>query len=218
MYWLSTRFPSRAGAAALSVAAVTLAESALAHHAMDGQMPRTLWQGLLSGLGHPVIGIDHLAFIVGIGLLAAVAGFGPRLPAVFIGAMLAGLAVHLGGITVPGVELLVAASAALIGLALLRPRTGAGPWLEGGAFAATGLFHGYAFAESIIGAEPSPLAAYIAGLIAVQLVIALGAYAAGRTIMSESFNLAPATVVVRALGGAIFVAGASLAVLASGLV
>ncbi|PKO63289.1 MAG: urease accessory protein UreJ, partial [Betaproteobacteria bacterium HGW-Betaproteobacteria-17] len=36
--------------------------SALAHHPMGGMTPQTLSQGLLSGLGHPVIGLDHLAF------------------------------------------------------------------------------------------------------------------------------------------------------------
>ena len=42
-----------------------------AHHAMGGTTPQTLAQGLLSGLAHPVIGLDHLAFTVAAGLLAA---------------------------------------------------------------------------------------------------------------------------------------------------
>ena len=35
-----------------------------AHHVMGGRMPSTFMEGLLSGLGHPVVGLDHLAFIV----------------------------------------------------------------------------------------------------------------------------------------------------------
>ena len=37
---------------------------AIAHHPMGGNTPSTLWEGLLSGVGHPIIGFDHLAFIV----------------------------------------------------------------------------------------------------------------------------------------------------------
>ena len=43
------------------------APAAFAHHLMGGEVPTTAWQGLLSGLGHPIIGIDHFAFIVGVG-------------------------------------------------------------------------------------------------------------------------------------------------------
>jgi len=41
-------------------------------------------------------------------------------------------------------------------------------------FAAAGLFHGYAFGESIFGAERSPLHAYLLGLIIVQSVLTVG--------------------------------------------
>lgn len=48
--------------------------AALAHHAMGGQLPQTFGQGLLSGIGHPVIGVDHFAFVVAVGIVAALAG------------------------------------------------------------------------------------------------------------------------------------------------
>jgi len=53
-----------------------IAEPAWAHHVMGGKLPQTFLQGLLSGFGHPVIGIDHLAAIVGVGILAALERFG----------------------------------------------------------------------------------------------------------------------------------------------
>ena len=38
---------------------------------MDGALPPTFMEGLLSGLGHPLIGVDHAAFIVATGFLLA---------------------------------------------------------------------------------------------------------------------------------------------------
>lgn len=43
-----------------------------AHHPMGGMTPQTFSQGLLSGLGHPIIGLDHFAFLVAAMLLASV--------------------------------------------------------------------------------------------------------------------------------------------------
>lgn len=182
-----------------------LALPALAHHPMGGETPQTLWHGLLSGIGHPVIGPDHLAFVVGVGLLAAIAGYGLMLPALFVGAMAVGLVLHVAGVSVPFAELLLAASVVLIGLAVLRPRTGSGMWLEGGLFALAGVLHGQAFAEAVIGAETGPVVAYIGGLAATQMVIATGAYLLARTAPGHAAVLAP--VHVRALGLAIALTG-----------
>ena len=41
-------------------------------------------------------------------------------------------------------------------------------------FAVGGLFHGYAFGESIFGAERSPLYAYLLGLILIQSALTIG--------------------------------------------
>ena len=47
-----------------------------AHHFMEDQLPQTFVQGLLSGLAHPVIGLDHLAFIIATGFLLALVRHG----------------------------------------------------------------------------------------------------------------------------------------------
>jgi urease accessory protein len=201
--------------AAALAACIALPTAALAHHPMGGMMPTTFMQGLLSGIGHPILGPDHLAFIVGIGLLAGIASFGPLLPALFVATMVAGLGLHVAGLNIPGVELLVAASVLLIGLAIWRQRTSAGTWLEGGAFALAGLFHGYAFAEAVIGAEPTPIAAYIAGLAATQLMIALGAYALGRGTLDGTARLSP--VMVRACAAVIAAVGITFIATGSGI-
>lgn len=198
-----------------AVAISALPTAALAHHPMGGATPATFMQGLLSGIGHPILGPDHLAFVVGLGLLAGVAGFGPLLPALFVAAMAAGLGLHLAGLDIPAVELLVAGSVVLIGLALWRQRKERGTWLEGGAFALAGLFHGYAFAETVIGSEATPIVAYIAGLAATQLAIALAAYALGRSSNETAARLTPAMVriaaaVILAVGLAFIASGSGL--------
>ena len=51
-------------AACLAVLAVPI--SANAHHAMDSALPGNLLQGFVSGLAHPVIGLDHLLFVIAV--------------------------------------------------------------------------------------------------------------------------------------------------------
>ena len=148
---------------------------AAAHHPMDGAMPQTIWQGFASGIGHPVIGLDHLAFLLAAGVLAAALPRGVALKAMagFLAASMAGVALHLAGIGLGPTEAFVAASALMAGLALLMTRRlSAGGLLA--AFALAGLFHGHGFAEAVIGAEASPILAYLAGLAVIQGALMLG--------------------------------------------
>ena len=200
--------------------ALTLAglATAHAHHVMGGQTPATFVQGLLSGLGHPVIGIDHLAFIVAMGVAVGVAGLSLAIPALFIVASALGVALHVRGIALPNVEFIVAVSVLLVGAAVASGRamrtsgwTSGWTWTWGWAalFAVAGLFHGYAFGESIFGAEPTPLAAYLVGLVIVQ-----GALATGVALIAQRSSAA--AVQPRLAGAAI--AGVGIAVLAGQLV
>lgn len=154
---------------------------AAAHHPMGGAMPETLWQGFASGIGHPVIGVDHLAFLLAAGVLAAALPRGVALKALagFLAASMLGLGLHLAGIGLGPTEALVAASVLLVGLALLvSKRVSATALLAG--FALAGVFHGHAFAEAVIGAEPTPILAYLAGLAVIQGALMLGAMALAR--------------------------------------
>lgn len=154
---------------ALFVAAMPAA--AFAHHVMDGALPATPLQGLLSGLGHPVIGLDHLAALVAVGCVASLLPAGALLALGFVIAGLAGVALHLGAFTLPAVEPLVAISVLALGLfaALALRRVVPAAIL----FGLAGFVHGYALAESIIGAEPAPLYAYLAGLAIIQFALAV---------------------------------------------
>jgi len=168
------------------------AEPALAHHVMGGRMPATFGEGFLSGLGHPVIGLDHFAAVVAVGCLAAAHRAGAVLALGFVAAMMLGVAAHLGGTTVPGAELLVALTVIGLGVAVVRT-----PPLPAAAavalFIAAGLVHGYALGESIYGAERAPLAAYLIGLAIIQSAIALAAMSLAQRV-SLAVRLAGAAI------------------------
>lgn len=160
----------RASSLALMLVAVT-GLPAEAHHVMGGRTPSTLMEGFLSGLGHPVIGLDHLAFIVAMGVAVGVAGLNLAVPALFIVASAIGVAVHVRGVTLPDAEILVALSVVIAGAMIASGRSlQALVWAA--LFVLAGLVHGYAFGESIFGAEASPLAAYLLGLDIVQVAVA----------------------------------------------
>lgn len=165
-------------------AAIALPGAALAHHPMGGAVPTTALQGLLSGVGHPIIGLDHLAFVIAAGVLAAGAPSRAAriaLPLLFLGFGVLGTLVHLGGIGLGPVEMLIAASLLAVGGLLLQERAASTPVL-GVLFALAGLFHGHAFAEAVVGSETGPVVAYLLGLAATQAAIAFGAMAATRRL------------------------------------
>lgn len=178
-------------------AAWWVATPAHAHHAMGGDTPTTFGQGLISGLAHPVIGVDHLAFILGIGIASAFIGARLLAPLAFVAATLIGCALQLGGVTLPLAEIIVAGSVVLLGVMILS-----GANVPGAAylalFAVAGLFHGWAYGESIVGAEQTPLVAYLAGFAVIQFTIATGAMLVTRGVWQSA-----AATPVRIAGGAI---------------
>lgn len=163
------------------------APQALAHHAMGGETPTNFVEGFLSGLAHPVIGLDHLAFVVAIGLIAAGQINGAMIPAGFVLAALVGTAIHLFSVNLPLTEIAIALSVVTFGVMLAIPRKP--DWivlLILGAIA--GLFHGYAYGEAIIGAGMMPLVAYLLGFTIIQYAIAMLARAVGNLIIHKTPN------------------------------
>ncbi len=164
-------FHRGAGLGALALGSLLLAAPASAHHAMGGATPSNGWEGLLSGLAHPVIGFDHLAFVVAAGLIAARHRRGVIVPVAFVAASLVGTGIHVLALNLPAPELLISLSVLLFG-ALLVARRESLP-MSVGLAALAGIFHGYAYGESIVAVEATPLAAYLLGLALVQLAIGL---------------------------------------------
>ena len=192
---------------------MVITQPAWAHHPMDGKLPQTFLQGLLSGFGHPVIGIDHLAAIVGVGILAALAGRGAAVVLAFSVAVIAGVGLHLSKVNLPAGELLVGLTTLLIG-ALVIARQSMGAGLAALLFAIAGLVHGYALGESIVGAEASPLVAYLLGLLIMQTAIGVVVYAAVRSLArwpARATGLTVAGVLVALAGGIATAAAAGLA-------
>ena len=190
---------------------------ARAHHPLGSLAPETLWQGFASGIAHPVIGLDHLAFVLAAGVLAAT--LRGRAGAVtllgFLACGVAGSLLHLAGVGLGPVEAVVAGSALLAGAVLLFGRGGAladnRTALVTAGFALAGLFHGHAFAEAVVAAQPGPIGAYLLGLALIQ-----GALGFGAMILARSLARPPATpdlLAGRAVGAAAALVGAvSLAV------
>jgi urease accessory protein len=146
---------------------------ASAHYLTGEWIPSTLTEGFLSGIGHPIIGPDHLAFLLALGIAVGVFRLSFVIPLLFIVAMSFGVAVHMAAVHIPGDDLIVAMSALVAGLMLVVDRHISPAWWIG-VFIVAGFFHGYSYGQSIYGAEPAPLAAYLAGLAAVQTLLTVG--------------------------------------------
>jgi urease accessory protein len=162
---MKSSFQALLVASGLGAAAFLLAAPALAHHPMAFlEMQPGPVAGIISGLMHPVLGPDHLLFLLAIGLVAI------KRPLWWVGALLAcGLLGSALGLVAPGfsaVEPLVALSVALVGLVLLRR-------LPAGILLPAFVLHGYALSASVIGWEPTPIGFYLVGLLISQAALLL---------------------------------------------
>ena len=168
---------------AVSAFLALMASPALAHHPLGGEVPQTMLHGVLSGIGHPIIGFDHLAFVLGIGLLAAFQKSRYILPGGFVAGTVLGTLMIVSGVTLPAVELVITASVLMVGVLAMMGRA-LNTAAAGAVAAGAGLFHGWAYGEAVVGAEPTPLIAYIAGFGVTQMAIAVGAMLATVWVMT----------------------------------
>jgi len=167
----------------LSIGLLLVAFPASAHHGMGSELPTDFFQGFISGIAHPLIGIDHFAFILSVGLLAATQQKGIFIPISFVLAAMLGAGIHVAGFDTSGIELWVSGSVLLFGILLSlknRPNTTTIVLLS----AIAGIFHGYAYGESIFGAESTPLFAYLLGFTVIQLLVIMVIFALGKKMLS----------------------------------
>lgn len=175
---------------AIAFGTISLAtiQPALAHHPFGGETPNNLLTGFLSGLGHPIIGLDHFAFVVAIGLLAALKNkLGIFIPIAFTLATAIGTIIHLQSIDLPIAEVIIALSVITAGIALAVDKFNLSSLIILSSIA--GIFHGFAYGEAIFGAEMTPLSGYLLGFISIQLVVSAIAFYLGRlTVTSVHHN------------------------------
>ncbi len=186
------------GAAVIRLFAVllcfTAASPALAHTG-------SVSGGFAGGLSHPLFGLDHAVAMVAVGLWGAFLGA----PAIFILPVVFPLVMALGGVLgilgvpLPGVEIGIAVSAAVLGMMVAlaaRPPL----WVAAVIVGAFAICHGHAH-----GAELPPGAdavAYSAGFVIATGALHLCGIAFGLLARWPRGRLA-----VRAAGGVIAVAG-----------
>ena len=197
---------SRGGAPhALALAALgaLAAGPALAHHPLGGAPMETFAHGLMSGVGHPVLGFDHLLFVAVAGVAAWLAGARWSGPAAYVAAMLVGCALMAAGVGLPAKEAVIAASLLAVGGLVASGRT-AGVPATLALLAAFGLFHGSAFGEAIAGQEGGAgavvLGGYLLGLGSIQYLLAAAAGFAVARLLGAVAPSAPGARVAGALG------------------
>jgi len=144
-----------------------LDSQALAHHVMDGDTPGTSFGGFLSGLGHPIIDLEHLVFIIGVGLVAWLNKRTYSLALLFLIGMIIGVWVQFSFTELYFVEVAIPISVVAIGALIVWARTLDIRALLSAVGVAGGL-HGYSYGGSIFGAEPFPIVGYLIGLLLVQ--------------------------------------------------
>jgi len=156
-------------ACSLVLATAAFSLPAFAHHPWEGQQESFNWiQGLLSGIAHPILGADHLLFLLSIGL----AGFASArlwLP-LLLGSGFLGCLLGLMLPAMPGAEL-------VMGLSLVASGFVAIGLLNAGLMLPLIGLHGYVLAAAMVGAEPTPVITYLLGLVISEaLVITAGMF------------------------------------------
>ena len=157
--------------------------------------------GFISGIKHPLLGVDHLLAMFAVGLWGAFLGrpLVVALPVVFPGVMVVGGLLGIAGVPAPPIEVGIALSVVLLGAAIAAAYQ-APVWLACALVALFGLFHGYAHGQELPAAA-DPIA------YGLGFVLATGAlHVAG--IGVGVLNARPGgRALTRALGGGIAAAG-----------
>lgn len=185
---------------------ILAASPAFAHHPLGGLPMETFTHGLASGVGHPVLGFDHLFFVIAMGIAAVFTGRRLAAPTAYIGAMLAGCGLMYAGIGMPLAETMIVLSLIVIGCIVLSGKA-MNTTTAMLIFATFGLFHGSAFGASIAGQEggigSGVLFGYLIGLGVIQYVIAITAGSAIKffgTTQAQAMNARLAGAMVAGIG------------------
>lgn len=188
----------------LLITLLGLSGLAMAHEDAGG-----ITGGFVSGLLHPVLGWDHVAAMVAVGLWGAFLGMPAIwvLPVVFPLVMALGGVAGLLGLPVPAVETGIAVSAIVLGLAVafkVRPPL----WIAGIVVAGFAIFHGYAHGTEL--PEAANPIAYSAGFMIATGLLHMAGIGLGHLVRwSAGKWLVQAVGALIALAGVAFLTGAA---------
>ena len=164
--------------------------------------------GFMHGFMHPLSGLDHMLAMTAVGLFAARIG-GKALwavPAAFVAMMAVGGAMGISGMSLPGVELGIAASVIVLGAAValdFRLPIAAAMGLVG--FFA--LFHGHAHGSEM----PTTVSGLTYGIGFTSATALLHAFGIGLGLgIGKMATSSGSTLVLRVAGGAVAAAGVGL--------
>ncbi|AML51810.1 HupE/UreJ family protein [Falsihalocynthiibacter arcticus] len=179
----------------LAVSTITFAEPSIAHTG-EGY-----GGGFISGFAHPVLGWDHVAAMVAVGLWGAFLGTPAIwiLPVVFPLIMALGAVVGILGIPIPAVEVGIALSAVVLGLMIafaVKPPI----WISAILVGLFAIFHGYAHGTEL--PESANAFAFAVGFVLATGLLHLIGIAFGLLAKWPAGRVA-----VRSAGGFISLAG-----------
>ncbi|MGH8805036.1 MAG: HupE/UreJ family protein [Polaromonas sp.] len=184
------------------IAACALSASASAHTGVESHAHPSFF----SGFTHPLLGMDHLAVMVAVGVWCALAArrAGPELlwgPLGFATLLLAGAVLGLQGVAIPAVEPMIAASLLVTGLLVVsRLRVpGLVAALGVGVFA---VFHGVAHGYELAGSDSAWQT--LAGMLCATVLLHTAGLALGWVLRNRHVWLA------RAAGAAVATFGGAL--------
>lgn len=154
--------------------------------------------GLINGLTHPMLGLDHLLAMAAVGILSVQLGGRKawKIPAAFVAMMLVGGLISFLGVSLPAVEAGILLSVLALGAALASGKKLNANWAIAlvGFFA---LFHGHAHGSEIP-ALANP-ALYAIGFVLATTLL----HAAGVLFGISAKNTVSGTVIIRYSGASI---------------
>lgn len=189
------RIKSVVTSALLVLFSFALAEPAFAHSSGG------YGGGFMSGFTHPILGWDHVAAMVAVGLWGAFLG-SPSiwiLPVVFPLVMAIGAMLGILGIPIPAIETGIAMSAVVLGL-MIALAVKAPIWVSAVLVGAFAIFHGYAHGTEL--PASANVFAYAVGFVLATGMLHLFGIAFGHLIKWPAGRVA-----VRGAGGVISLAG-----------
>lgn len=148
------------------LAGLSVAGVAQAH---PGHMYGPTW---IAGFIHPFTGLDHITAMVAVGLWAAQQGGRARwsLPLAFLAMMATGAALGLAGLSLPGVEPMIAASVLVLGFMISLSRR-VPLAVSASLVGAFGMWHGYAHGIEFAGGSISMATEFVVGFLSASALL-----------------------------------------------